>query len=139
MNESSTINTFMKNLLISTSCHELSSKYELCKMILKCRLCNIILLIYFITLLKTPSFKRKGCLCRSQFPGRGFLGLNWPAHTYDMHFLKADGMWNTIVSLKRWVVETFILTKKSRLFTTQKYLEKILFKPMPRNMRNMKI
>ena len=29
------------------------------------------------------------------------------ACSYDMHFLKADGMWITIVRLKRWIVESF--------------------------------
>ena len=38
-----------------------------------------------------------------------------------MHFLKAIGMWNAVVRLKRWVVESFfcLLQKKTRKVRTK--------------------
>ena len=38
---------------------------------------------------------------QTQYGGRHFLGMH---HTFDMHFLKAEDMWITIVRLKRYVV-----------------------------------
>ena len=41
----------------------------------------------------------------TQFTGRRFFGTELHS-PYDVHFLKADGIWNAIVRLKRQVVES---------------------------------
>ena len=41
----------------------------------------------------------------TQFTGRQFFGTELHS-PYDVHFLKADGIWNAIVRLKRQVVES---------------------------------
>ena len=45
-------------------------------------------------------------LTEVDFSWETFFGTEL-ACSYDMHFLKADGMWITIVRLKRWFVESF--------------------------------